>query len=182
MTGLRRWLPWAVLALTLVPLAWWMFGPRGVAVTLERRSWRFEIEVERLRLESGSDWCDEMPAGARDVIRRTLADPSGRRPAPAEHCRYTTLAWRTQWLARQQGEAGTPPSWPQPPLAVAEPGQPGSERLGRREAFYEVTLRASTGQVWTCRLQPEAWQALRPGQRFRLPVDRWGTASCAFLG
>ena len=188
---LRVLLPLALLALTLLLLAAWLFSPRGEAVTVARRQWRLEIEVERLRLEAGSDACDQVPADARDVIRRpgnfssTASAPGAPMlptPATPERCRYQTLAWRTQWLARQQGEAGAPPRWPQPPLAAAEPGQAGSERLGRREAFYEVQLRAGPDRVWTCRLPLDRWQALHTGQPLRLPVDRWGVADCAGLG
>ncbi len=177
-----RVLVFGALMLVVVPvLAWWAYGPRGFAVELVRRSWRMEIEVERLRLESGSDWCDELPEGAFDVRRRLVADPSGRRVGLTEHCRYSVLAWRRQWVAREEGEAGSTPRWPSPPLRVVPPGQPGRERLGRREAFHELELRTDSGQVWTCRTTPAIWQQLRPGQRFRLPVDRWGTADCGHL-
>lgn len=180
-----RWrsaLAWVGLALVLPPLGWWVFGPRGFPVELVKRTWRMEIEVERLRLESATDWCDELPATAFDVTRRVTADPSGQRTGLAEHCRYSVLAWRRQWIAREAGEAGTAVSWPSPPLRIAPPGQPGSERLGRREAYYELQLRNSAGQIWTCRTTPDAWRRLEPGQRFRLPVDRWGTADCGQLG
>lgn len=172
----------AAMLVILATLAWWMFGPRGFAVELTQRSWRMEIEVERLRLESGADWCDELPEGAFDISRQLRADPTGKRAAPSEHCRYSLLAWRRQWIARAEGGPADPVQWPRPPLRIAPPGEPGSERLGRREAFYELQLRDMAGHVWTCRTEPERWQQLRPGQRFRLLVDRWGTADCAALG
>ena len=62
--------------------------------------------------------------------------------------------------------------------SVAPPGQPGSERLGRREAFYEIELSDGGDHLWTCRLEPARWQDLRVGERFRIPVDRFGTADC----
>lgn len=179
---LRLWIGAALLLATLPPLGWWMFGPRGFAVELTQRSWRMEIEVERLQLESGADWCDELPEGAFDISRQLRTDPTGKRVAASEHCRYSLLAWRRQWIARAEGGPTDPVQWPRPPLRIAPPGQPGSERLGRREAFYELQLRDTAGHVWTCRTEPERWQQLRPGQRFRLLVDRWGTADCAALG
>jgi hypothetical protein len=178
----RVLVPAIALLLMLPPLAWWAYGPRGFAVELVRRSWRLEIEVERLRLESGADWCDELPQGAFDISRRLVADPSGRRTGLAEHCRYSQLAWRRQWIAREEGPAGSTPRWPSPPLRIVPAGEPGGERLGRREAYYELELRTGSGQTWTCRTAPETWQKLQVGQRFRLPVDRWGTADCGMLG
>ena len=178
---LRVLVPALALAMLLPPLGWWAYGPTGFPVELVRRSWRFEIEVERLRLESGTDWCDELPAGAFDISRRTIADPTGHRPGLTEHCRYSQLAWRRQWLAQESGDASQRPRWPHPPLRMAAPGEAGAERLGRREAYYELELRAGNGQTWTCRTSLDSWQALRPGQRFRLPVDRWGTANCGRL-
>jgi hypothetical protein len=178
---LRALVPAVALLVMLPPLAWWAYGPTGFVVELVRRSWRMEIEIERLRLEQGSDWCDELPQGAFDITRRLITDPTGQRTAPAEHCRYSLLAWRRQWIARETGEAGQLPRWPNPPLRLTPPGEPGRERMGRRDAYYELELRDGRDHVWTCRTTPEAWQQLRPGQRFRLPVDRWGTADCGSL-
>lgn len=168
----------AMVASTLAALGWGVFGPPGVAVELTRRGWRMEIIVERLRAESGSDWCDELPAGAFDVSRRTIADPTARRTEPAEHCRYSMLAWRRSWIVKTEGGPEERPEWPSPPLRVAPPGQPGSERLGRREAFYEIELSDGGDHVWTCRVDLDHWKQLRVGQRFRIPVDRFGTADC----
>ncbi|MFT7723553.1 MAG: hypothetical protein QM788_12120 [Roseateles sp.] len=168
----------ALVLATLATLGWWKLGPQGVAVELTRRNWRLEITVERLRAETGSDWCDELPEGAADVTRRLAADPSGRRAGLGERCHYTALAWRRQWIAKTEGGPGDRPEWPRPPLRVAPPGQPGSERLGRREAYYEIELRDRQDHAWVCRVEPARWRQLREGERFRIPVDRFGTADC----
>lgn len=168
----------AMVAGSLATLGWWVFGPQGVAVELTRRGWRMEIVVERLRAETGSDWCDELPPGAFDITRRVIADPTGRRAEPAAHCRYAVLAWRRSWIVKNEGGPADRPAWPSPPLRVAPPGQPGSERLGAREAFYEIELSDGGDHLWTCRVTPERWRQLREGQRFRIPVDRFGTADC----
>jgi hypothetical protein len=168
----------AMVAGTVATLAWWVLGPSGVAVELTKRSWRMEIVVERLRSESGSDWCDELPEGAFDISRRTITDPTGKRAAPGEHCRYNLLAWRRSWIAKTEGGPEGRPDWPRPPLRMAAPGQAGSERLGQREAYFEVELRDRDDHAWVCRLDPERWQQLRAGMRFRMPVDRFGTANC----
>lgn len=171
----------AMVLATLATLGWWAFGPPGVAVELTRRSWRMEILVERLRLENDSAWCDELPDGARDITRRLAADPTGQRSAPSEHCRFSHLAWRRSWIAKREGGPDERPAWPTPPLRMAPPGEPGSERLGRREAFYEIELRDRDNHAWICRVDAARWQQLREGMRFRVPVDRFGTANCPAL-
>ncbi len=168
----------AMIVGTLATLGWWVFGPPGVAVELTRRSWRLEIIVERLRAESASDWCDELPDGALDISRRLIADPTGKRSQPSEHCRYSLLAWRRSWIVKSEGGPEDRPDWPRPPLRVAPPGQPGSERLGKRDAFFEIELRDREDRTWICRVAPERWKQLRVGMRFRIPVDRFGTANC----
>ena len=166
---------------TLATLGWWIFGPAGVSVELTQRSWRMEILVERLRVEAASDWCDELPAGAFDVSRRLMADPSGHRAAPSEHCKYNLLAWRRSWIAKTEGGPGDRPEWPRPPLRLAPPGEPGSERLGKREAYFEIELRDRQNHAWVCRVDEARWRALRVGERFRIPVDRFGTADCPHM-
>jgi hypothetical protein len=187
----RRWAPrrprlrLVVLAAmvlgSLGTVGWWIFGPPGVFVELTARRWRMEVLIERLQPETGSDWCDELPAGAYDISRRRVADPTGRRAEPADHCRYTVLAWRRSWITQTTGGPETPPDWPRPPLRVTPAGEPGSERIARREAFFEIELRARDHRSWTCRVDRERWNQLRTGMRFRIPVDRWGTADCPHM-
>lgn len=168
----------AMIVVSLGTVGWWVFGPPGVRVELTRRSWRLEIVVERLRAETGTDWCDELPPGAFDVTRRRMADPTGKRTEPGDHCRYSVLAWRRSWIVKNEGGPDDRPEWPSPPLRLAPPGQPGSERLGQRDAYYEIELSDGGDHLWTCRLDPAQWRTLRVGQRFRVPVDRFGTADC----
>ncbi|RZI95822.1 MAG: hypothetical protein EOP39_29320 [Rubrivivax sp.] len=88
------------------------------------------------------------------------------------------LAWRRSWIAKNEGGPANRPDWPRPPLRVTPPGQPGGERIAKREAFYEIELRDWQEHAWVCRVPPERWQQLRVGMRFRMPVDRFGTANC----
>lgn len=166
---------------TLPPLAWWLLGPRGESVELVTRQWRTETEVERLRMESGTDWCDELPNGAVELSRRRMTDPSGQRPGEAERCQYNLLAWRLLWVAHREGTVSGAPQWPTPALSALPASQPGAERTGRRAVFYELVLRNRAGQSWICRTDAARWQALHEGQRLRLPIDRWGVAHCADL-
>ncbi len=167
-----------------------IFGPSGKLVSIERKTWRLEIDVERRLEELGSSWCSEMPADAVELSRRWLPDPRHPERPHAEHCKYRALGWRTSWRAQNEGVAPQAPQWPQPPLRGADPDKQrktdaeiplGHERLGARYESYEVELSNADGQTWTCRLPRERWEALRQGLRFRVPVDRFGVANCADL-
>lgn len=162
----------------LVPMGWRLFGPPGVEVELQRKTWRLEIEVERQIAELGSAWCDELPAGAQVQGRRLLADPIGLRPEPSEHCRYTLPTWRTLWQAQQTGVDPAPPHWPRPELSQGKE-ELSPQRLGKHHEFYELELVAGSGQVWICRQPLAQWRALPQGLKFRLLIDRQGVANCA---
>lgn len=171
-----RWLLRGALAVPVLTLAWQVLGPSGTRVEVQALRWQRDIEVERLLLESGSAWCDEMPATAQDINRRWLDDPEGRR-GRAEHCRYQAPAWRARRSARAEGMDARPaPHWPAEPVL-----EPGVERLGRRHEQYALLLRAEDGREWRCDLPQARWQGFHIGQRLRLAVDRFGTADCSSL-
>ncbi|MBT9494200.1 MAG: hypothetical protein IV107_18060 [Paucibacter sp.] len=179
-------LRWAglCLGLSLAPLLWWwLIKPSGTVVELAAKTWRLDIEIEKLLEEGESSWCDEMPAGASKISRRLLADPAGVRPAPSEHCRFSLPQWRTLRMARAEGAWPALPLWPEPKLNGLDASQLGAERAGKREAFYELQLSANSshGQTWTCRLPLAVWQAHQLGAQYRLQVDRFGVADCASL-
>lgn len=173
----RRALLLALLAALLALPIWRLFGPRGTAVTVEALHWQRDIEVERQVLESGSAWCDELPAGAQDISRRWLQDPQGLRGS-AEHCRFQLPAWRPRRSVHAEGMDAfdPPPHWPAEPALEA-----GQERLGKRHERYALRLRADGGQVWHCELPQARWQQFHGGQRLRLAVDRHGVADCGRL-
>jgi hypothetical protein len=161
----------------LLPLGWMLFGPRGVAVQVQAKIWRFEIEVEKRVLESGSDWCDALPADARDISRQ----PRQRADGPPEHCRYSAPQWRRRWGEQLEGEDPQPPRWPQPRLVPLPPDQIGAERLGKRQAHYELQLRAADGRHWSCPVALAQWQRIVKGSSVRIQVDRQGVADCATI-
>jgi hypothetical protein len=178
------YLRWAGLCLGLslaLVLCWWLIKPAGTAVELAAKTWRLDIEIEKLLEEGESSWCDEMPAGASNVSRRLLADPAGVRPGLSEHCRFSLPQWRTLRLARAEGAWPAPPLWPEPKLNGLPLSQLGAERAGKREAFYELQLQAESGQTWACRLPLAEWQAHSLSTHYRLRVDRFGVADCASL-
>ncbi len=168
-----------VIALLFAPLGWKLFGPRGEWVTIQELRWQRDIEIERLVEVSDSSWCDEMPAGAQEIQRKLMEDPTGQRAGPSPHCRYVGLQWRILRVARTEGSHPMPPRWASPSLSGIEPGRPGAERTGKYKGIYEVVMVDAKERDWTCRLSLHQWQALAPGQRFRLFVDRFGVANCS---
>ncbi len=180
-------LPALLLGLTALAVVGWLFGPRGTVVQVASKSWRLEIEIEKRLAEADSGWCDALPAGAGNIQRRWIADSTGERTTPAEHCRYTLPQWRALRMVQAEGRAPTPPRWPDTALNEARPqdsprsAQLGDERLGQRRAFYEIQLHAASGQTWSCRLALPQWQAQVIGSTLRLQVDRYGVANCASL-
>lgn len=178
----RRYGAGLLFFLVACPLAWWLLlKPKGMSVELVAMPWRLEIEIEKLMEEGDSAWCDEMPADASHINRRLIADPSGLRQGPAEHCRFTRPQWRTMRKATAEGRSPMPPKWPAPSLNGLGPKELGAERAGHSDAFYELKLRNEDGQIWECRLPLPKWQAHRLGTRYLVEVDRFGVADCASL-
>ena len=176
----RAWAGLAFLVSLAFPL-WLLLKPSGIELKLVSKTWRLNIEIEKLLEEGESNWCDEMPTEASNISRRLMADPSGIRPALAEHCRYSLPQWRTLRMARAEGAAPAVPRWPEPKLNGLSADQLGAERAGRRDAFYELQLQSEAGQGWTCRLPLAEWQAHKLDARYRVQVDRFGVADCASL-
>lgn len=173
-----RWFYPVLLLLGVPSMAWVLFGPRGIRVELEAKTWQRDIEIERLVLETSTGWCDALPADASDVQRRMVQDPEGKRGL-AEHCRYQSPQWRQRNIARREGADPAAPAWPEPDLAEMPLGELGAERRGKRQERYELVLRDADDRRWTCEMPLPRWQAHRRGERFRLLVDRFGVADCS---
>ena len=176
------WLLLAILALGAGPL-YLLLGPRGALVTIESKTWRLEITVERRLLETGADWCDALPSGAVELDRRWVEQPkdSGLVATAAPRCRYSLPAWRRLYQAQSRGDAAEPPVWPRPDLQQLPGFVPDALRLGQRQAFFELNLLTADGKRWTCTLPRTDWQRLAVGFKLRLAVDRFGTADCGKL-
>ncbi len=166
----RYWMGIAF-ALPLLPLGWALYGPRGATVHVTAKTWRMEIDVEQQALESGSDWCDALPAQAIEVSRRVVDG--------AAHCRYSAPQWRKRWVAKAEGEDPAAARWPEASLNATAQGEINAERMGRRQAFYELQLDEPDGRHWVCALPLAQWQRWAKGQSFRIRVDRFGVADCA---
>ena len=175
------WLLLIILALGAGPLHL-LLGPRGALVTIESKTWRFEIEVEHRLLETSADWCDALPPGAVELDRRLVDKPPGTDASiSAARCRYSLSAWRRLYQAQARGDAAQPPTWPAPDLQQVPGIAPDALRLGQRHAFFELNLHTADGKRWTCTLPRENWQQWAVGSKLRLAVDRFGTADCGKL-
>lgn len=169
--------PWLLLALVLLGAVslYRLLDPRGVAVTIAGKTWRLEVDVERRLLETNTDLCNALPPAAVNIRR------GPRTTDAAERCRYSLPAWRRLYQAQATGDATQTPTWPQPELHTL-PGMAAEDlRLGPRQAFFELDLRAADGRRWTCALPRPNWQQQLLGSTLRLAVDRFGTADCGKL-
>jgi Zn-finger nucleic acid-binding protein len=66
-------LPWIIGGVVLALVAFClvaMFWTKDVACTVASHSWERTIDIEQLRAESDSAWCDNTPSGAYSVSRR----------------------------------------------------------------------------------------------------------------
>ncbi|MFT3711396.1 MAG: zf-TFIIB domain-containing protein [Archangium sp.] len=66
-------LPWILGGIALVLAVFClvaMFWTKDVACTIQSHSWERTIDIEQLRAESDSSWCDSTPSGAYSVSRR----------------------------------------------------------------------------------------------------------------
>lgn len=178
----RRRLLAVLLLLPAALLLAQLFGPRGQRVTVSALQWQRLVEIEKLVQETGSDWCDRLPPGARVLERMPREDPEGLRPPDSPHCRYRAETWRALRSVLAQGGPAELPVWPAPDLNGLPPEQLGAERAGERHEIHELSLAAADGRRWQCRLARKDWLRFHPGQVLRLPVDRWGTADCGALG
>lgn len=185
----RAPLPRRLLALTLgaglLAAAAWIWGSGGGArVAVLAKTWQLDIEVEKRVEAPASGWCDELPAEARQVQRLMVEDARAGRRGPAARCHYLHPQWQARRSLRSQGQDPEPPRWAAPDFVAGDSGDTaplGSERLGQRHERYELQLRDAAGRSWSCRLPRRDWQAVPLGLRFRLRVDRFGTADCAGL-
>ncbi|MFG6449346.1 hypothetical protein ACG0Z6_14040 [Roseateles sp. BYS180W] len=156
---------------------WWGWGPIAGNVEVVGKRWQRDIDIERLQLESASDWCTAMPPQARDVQRRRVPHPDT--GTPTEHCRYQAPSWRIHYQASAEGPWTQSPRWPQPVLQGPGPDGLGAQRAAQRHEHYWLQLQSRSGTQWECALPQAQWQAISLGQRLHVQMDRHGVADCA---
>lgn len=161
------------------------------------REWRRDVAIEVLDLGKKTAWCDERPAGAREIARHKEARGTKKVP-DGETCqtrkkdngngtykevRECTPKYKDvpetadrcdfeieQWrTARTLTEKGTapPPRWPV--VTIARPGScVGCEREGARTETYTVTLRdAKTSAPASCTVSEQRWNELAVGSKWK---------------
>jgi len=107
-------------------------------------------------------------------------------PVYDDRCRYNLNRWAVVHTERLTGNNLQPPSWPALRLAnqwVGGSSPPlGVQREGRRTETYQVTLKGSAPNPWTCTLQhQDRWQSLPPNSQITLKVRGTGAAVCSSL-
>jgi hypothetical protein len=150
-------------------LGWVLLHPRGIAVVVDDKPWRREIDIERQVMEMFSEPCDRVPVVDAQLQARRTVDG-------VAHCRFLGPAWRKGRMAVADGGADDAPRWPYVQLQAGE-------RLGPRREQQELRLRdEDDGRHWNCRLDAATWRAWPLGAKTRLAVHRFsGVADCASL-
>jgi hypothetical protein len=158
-------------------------------LTVSGHTWDRRVDVEVLGPVKKSDWKDEVPAAASDVVCRSEKKDTKKVP-DGEDCqmrkkdlgdgtftevRECTTRYRTEdvfgekcsytvvtWSkARSEQAAGADlsPRWPQVTLT------PAKEREGKRHETYTLALTDSKGQGHTCDLAEPAWRSYAQGSK-----------------
>ena len=107
-------------------------------------------------------------------------------PVYDDRCSYTIDRWAVVHTERLGGGHLQPPVWPQLTISNQWGGGKapaiGMQREGSRSAVYQVTLKGSAPEPWTCNLQSEdRWAKLKPESWIPLKVRGTGSAVCSSL-
>lgn len=165
--------------------------------TVTEAQWTRSIWIEGLRPAEHSAWRDQVPEGAtlgacRGEVRRTQDEPApgaievcgtpytvdtgtgmGRVVQDCqyqildERCSYTVLEWTTI-DTKTAGGSGIEPEWPALDLQ-------GDEREGRRSEEYRCVFRADGDSYTVTTSSWEKYQRCRPGSRWILEVNSFGS-------
>ena len=173
---------------------------KGDQATVQALTWARTVDVEVLREETDSAWCDQLPSGARVTSRSreqrdTKRTPDGQdcetrdvdrgdgtferkqvcqtryREEPIYDDRCHYLVQRWR-TARTERSAGGRAEPPAWPAArlTREGSCLGCERLGARKETLSAALVDSGGKDHACELDAARWQALREGGRYPVEV------------
>jgi len=107
-------------------------------------------------------------------------------PVYDDRCSYTINRWAVVHTEKLAGNHLQPPVWPSMSIANQWAGGQtptiGMQREGSRSAVYQVTLKGSAPEPWTCNMpHQDRWESLKPDSQVTLKVRGTGAAVCASL-
>lgn len=158
---------------------------------LVRLEWERTIAVEKLDVQRGSDWRDQLPAGAEVVkaeprfhhkdrtqtgTRKVMVKVDGtqtlevrptfdEKDVSMDWCEWEQRRWLPARVEKASGQ-GAAASWPAAKLG------PGEREGARSESYRAVFERDGAEVVVTVPLA--RWATLEAGSRYRLKVDASG--------
>lgn len=174
---------------------------KDASVEATGHQWTREIEIERHAEVTESEWCDKMPAGAKN-IKRTREKRSTRQVQDGEDCsmrkvdqgdgtyketRECKPRYRDEpvyddkcrysiarWVKdRTEKATGGDTTNPQWPEVRLRTGTClGCERESKRTETYRVRFRnEADGKELTCELDESRWRSIKVGSRFKSRVS-----------
>jgi hypothetical protein len=177
----------------VVVLVFWK-KPAGLRV--EALHWERSVDIETFGPVRDAAWCDQLPAGAKDVSRQQ-EKRSSRRVQDGEDCqvrkvdrgdgtftekRECTPKYREEpvyadkcrfsvdrWrTVRTERASGGMADAPRFPAAsLARPGScVGCEREGKRAETYAVVFKDAERKEHRCEFEEKRWSAFKPGSRW----------------
>lgn len=198
------------LVVGLALLAVMIFWKKDVTAELSGKSWSRSIDVEVYGPQSKSAWCDQMPARARKVTRKSEVRDHKKIP-DGETCttkkrdngdgsftEYQDCKPKyrkepiyadkcrfqvDEWTKTrtERAEGSVDPHWPDPQLKRAG-SCVGCEREGRRSQEYRGTFAIDGGDSFTCTWDQAAWEQKEVGSRWTTKASvMTGGASCGSL-
>jgi len=150
--------------------------------------WERSIEVDEVRMERDSDWCEDVPRNAEVVSRREKFHHRERRLGPdrdvyKEYCSYEEEVWKRVDSVKRSGKGTQPsPSWPVAPDDGCS--FQGCQRPGKRRDKLEVLIKRPKkhkGDAWGCDMDSvHEWESWKKGDQAKVLVGGLtGTAYCS---
>lgn len=166
-------------------------------VTVVGHSWERSIEIETLRVRSESDWCDDLPKDAMDVVR-SEKKKSTKKVADGEDCKKINVdngdgtmtqkqkctpkfredpvmaphcSFKVQrWATSdtlKQKGDGFEPAPTWPTPKTTDCTQLGCTRAGKRKETYTVKLVDADNTPQSCEVPEKRWRSMAPRSRWK---------------
>ncbi|MCB9673581.1 MAG: zinc ribbon domain-containing protein [Alphaproteobacteria bacterium] len=173
-----------------------LFWTESADLTVKGHTWTRSIELEKLSVSNESDWCNEMPANAKNV-KRTEKKKSSKKVKDGEDCKTKNVdqgdgtfktkkectpryreepvmaAW-CSWEAEKWKTFDTKKSTgtgldskPEWPKVSVDTCQTlGCSRQGEKKEVYTVELAEADGSKHTCDLKEPKWRTMAVGSKW----------------
>lgn len=147
-----------------------------VRVSVFSKEWQRQIFVDEYKTVAQSDWCDNMPADAFNVVTSSKkrgsikiksGDTSISIPYNGDWCDYSINTWELARVVQTSGGSDEP-TWGSPQLNECTVPALGCSKIAMTTETYRVVFESpSTVKIhFTCEYSLEKWKVINPmGQR-----------------